>query len=108
MSCVYPSILGFYTQRIPTGLFKVQCTVGCNVASIWIKNEEEPGTCWGIKEGIGDFCINTLVLVSGQDSQHRGSPGHVLLEANPVCVLAKHWSIVIGIGNLYPDLGSAA
>ncbi|KAJ1060843.1 hypothetical protein K5549_020865, partial [Capra hircus] len=107
VSRMYSSILGFNTQHISTCLFKVQCTIGCDVTSIWIENEEEAGTCWGIEEGIGDFCINALVLVSGHHLQHGGSPGHIFLEANPVSVLAEHWSIIIGISDLYPDQGSA-
>uniref|UniRef100_A0A8C2P3T7 Uncharacterized protein n=1 Tax=Capra hircus TaxID=9925 RepID=A0A8C2P3T7_CAPHI len=55
---MYSSILGFNTQHISTCLFKVQCTIGCDVTSIWIENEEEAGTCWGIEEGIGLFFVD--------------------------------------------------
>uniref|UniRef100_A0A8C7BDP3 Uncharacterized protein n=1 Tax=Neovison vison TaxID=452646 RepID=A0A8C7BDP3_NEOVI len=108
VSCVHPSILGFYNQHVSICLFKVQCTIGCNVTSIWIEIEEEAGTCWGTEKGIGDLCIITLVLVGSHHLEHRGPRGHIFLEANSVCVLAEHWSIIIGISDLNPDLGGAA
>uniref|UniRef100_A0A667G226 Uncharacterized protein n=1 Tax=Lynx canadensis TaxID=61383 RepID=A0A667G226_LYNCA len=107
VSGVYPSILGLYTQHITTGLFKVQCTIGCNVTSIWVEIEEKAGTCWGIEEGIGNLCINALVLVGGHHLQHRSPPGHVFLDVNSVCVLAEQWSIIIGISDLNLDLGGS-
>uniref|UniRef100_A0A8D2EHS8 Uncharacterized protein n=1 Tax=Theropithecus gelada TaxID=9565 RepID=A0A8D2EHS8_THEGE len=107
VSCVYSSILGFYTQHISTCFFKVQCAIGCDVAGIWIEIEEA-GTYWGAEEGIGDLCINALILVCGHHPQHGGSPRHVFLEANPVYILAKHGSIIIGIGDSDPDVGGAA
>uniref|UniRef100_A0A8C4MQJ3 Uncharacterized protein n=1 Tax=Equus asinus TaxID=9793 RepID=A0A8C4MQJ3_EQUAS len=105
---VHSSILGFYTQYISACLFKVQCTIGCDVASIWIEIEQEAGTCWGIEEGIGDLCINALVLVSSHHPQHGGSRRHVFLEANSVRLLAEQRSIIIGISDLDPDLRGAA
>uniref|UniRef100_A0A5F9CY47 Uncharacterized protein n=1 Tax=Oryctolagus cuniculus TaxID=9986 RepID=A0A5F9CY47_RABIT len=108
VSCVHPSILGFYTQHVSIPFFKVQCTIGCDLSSVWVETEEEAGTRWGLEEGISDLCIYTFILVCGRHLQHGGSPGHVFLEANSVYILAEHWGIIIGVSDVDPDLSGAA
>uniref|UniRef100_A0A8C9AH17 Uncharacterized protein n=1 Tax=Prolemur simus TaxID=1328070 RepID=A0A8C9AH17_PROSS len=107
MSRVHSSVLGFYTQHIVTCLFKVQCTIGCDVPRVGIEIEEEAGTCRGIEEGVGDLCINALILVCCHHPQHKGSPGHVFLEVDSVYILAEPGSIIVGVGDLDSDLGGA-
>uniref|UniRef100_A0A8C8W3I5 Uncharacterized protein n=1 Tax=Peromyscus maniculatus bairdii TaxID=230844 RepID=A0A8C8W3I5_PERMB len=108
VSCVHPSVPGFYTQHVSALFFKIQCPVSCDSSSIWIETEDEVSTCRAIKEGIGDLSINTLILICGSHLQHEGSPGHVFTEASFVNVLAEHWSIIIGVGDFDPDLGGTA
>uniref|UniRef100_A0A8C5ZE77 Uncharacterized protein n=1 Tax=Marmota marmota marmota TaxID=9994 RepID=A0A8C5ZE77_MARMA len=108
VSCVHPSILGFHTQHVSISFFKVQCTVSCDIARIWIEMENEASTCRSIEEGIGDLCINAFVLICGRHSQHRSSLGHIFFETNSVYVLAEHRSIIVGVSDFDPNLGGAA
>uniref|UniRef100_A0A671E944 Uncharacterized protein n=1 Tax=Rhinolophus ferrumequinum TaxID=59479 RepID=A0A671E944_RHIFE len=107
VSRVYAAVLGFHSQYISIRLFKVQCTTGCDVTSIWIEIEEEAGASRALEEGIGDLCINAFIPVCGLHLQHGGSPGHVFLESNSVRVLAEHGSVIVGISDLDPDMGGA-
>uniref|UniRef100_A0A8C8WBE4 Uncharacterized protein n=1 Tax=Panthera leo TaxID=9689 RepID=A0A8C8WBE4_PANLE len=90
------TILGFYTHGITTTVFKVYRTFGFNFSTLMVKHKHISNISYCF-EGVGDLCIDALILVDGQ----------VLWKVNFVHILTEHWGVIIGIGDLNLDLNGA-
>uniref|UniRef100_A0A8C4MH69 Uncharacterized protein n=1 Tax=Equus asinus TaxID=9793 RepID=A0A8C4MH69_EQUAS len=91
-------IFCFYTESVTTNNFEIKIILFKKLFHLFVH----------IMKGVGDLCIDALILVSGCHSKHREAWGHALLQADPVHFLAEHRGIIVGIGDLDLDLGAAA
>uniref|UniRef100_A0A8U8ANP7 Uncharacterized protein n=1 Tax=Geospiza parvula TaxID=87175 RepID=A0A8U8ANP7_GEOPR len=105
--CAYSAPLRASTDTSAC-IFKIQCLLECDHSSLSIHHELLKRFSRHFSEAVGDAGIGAGVGIRGKDVQHRRSRRCVLAQADAVPVLREHGWVVIGVGDVNPELGGAS
>uniref|UniRef100_A0A8C3U181 Uncharacterized protein n=1 Tax=Catharus ustulatus TaxID=91951 RepID=A0A8C3U181_CATUS len=103
--CAYSAPL---RQHIASRVLKIQLLLQTDRPGLCIHHKFLAYLGGRLPEAIGYAGVGADVGIGGRDVQHRRSRGSVLSQADAVPVLREHGRVVIGVGDVDPELGGAS